>query len=315
MARDALPEGVRGRTHLAEVLTAVERAMDLVGQILAFGRAVPLETTIVDLGTIIDEVIAGLRPTLPPSIAIESHVANEGRCVAGDATQLWHLVQNLATNAVQAMKGRTGSIIVRLERIRPGESFFGLHPELERGEYSRLTVSDEGCGMSEEVRSRIFEPFFTTKAPGEGTGLGLSIVHGLVLAHGGTISVKSVLGSGTSFEVHLLCAERGEEAMDDGAPPSGVAPLGIEPPESIRRKDTGDLREVRDDRRQDTGDLREVWDDRRKDAGDFREVRDDRRKDTGDLREVRDDHRQEVGDASETEVSRSSEVPGRTGRG
>src|SRR4029078_6337209 len=75
-------------------------------------------------------------------------------------------------------------------------------PHLPAGQYARRTVRDSGAGMSPKVIERIFDPFFTTKPPGQGTGLGLSIVHGIMRSCGGTVTVQSALGKGTSF--HLL---------------------------------------------------------------------------------------------------------------
>jgi signal transduction histidine kinase len=67
----------------------------------------------------------------------------------------------------------------------------------------KVTVSDTGCGIAPEHLSRIFDPFYTTKPVGEGTGLGLSISFGIVERHGGTISISTVLGTGTAFTVRF----------------------------------------------------------------------------------------------------------------
>jgi two-component system cell cycle sensor histidine kinase/response regulator CckA len=81
----------------------------------------------------------------------------------------------------------------------------------------RLEVSDTGDGMNEEIRQRAFEPFFTTKAKGQGTGLGLAIVHGIVTTAGGSISIDSVPGRGTTFRILLPAA------LEEAAPPEPTA--------------------------------------------------------------------------------------------
>ena len=78
-----------------------------------------------------------------------------------------------------------------------------MHPPLEPGMYVRLTVRDTGCGIVSEISDRIFEPFFTTKPKGEGAGMGLAVVHGIVRRYGGSISLESELGKGSTFVVLL----------------------------------------------------------------------------------------------------------------
>jgi CheY-like chemotaxis protein len=129
--------------------------------------------------------------------------------VLGDGTQLYQVVMNLCTNAVQAM-GDSGSLEVRLDRQALNATAPLLHGELAAGAYVRLVVSDTGCGMSAEVLQRAFDPFFTTKKVGEGTGLGLSMVHGIVSDLGGGIDVATASGQGTRITVLLPLAGESE---------------------------------------------------------------------------------------------------------
>jgi CheY-like chemotaxis protein len=116
------------------------------------------------------------------------------------------VVVNLLTNASHAIKAGKGTIAVKLSaaQITSDSAQMPVAP----GNYALLTVSDDGCGMDEAVVQRIFEPFFTTKAKGEGTGLGLSVVHGIMKAHGGSISVTSRVGQGTTFHLYFPAAQQ-----------------------------------------------------------------------------------------------------------
>ena len=110
------------------------------------------------------------------------------------------IVINLCTNAYQAMRGSGGRLSVRLGVTEDPARTGGP------GRFALLEVSDTGHGMEEAVMAHIFEPFFTTREVGEGTGLGLSVVHGIVTSMGGSISVESTPGAGTTFSVFLPAA-------------------------------------------------------------------------------------------------------------
>jgi len=115
---------------------------------------------------------------------------------------------HLVANAGDAMRLTGGRLDVSLDAIPISTNPTGM-PALTPGTYIRLRVRDTGCGMAPEIQERIFEPFFTTKEVGEGTGLGLATVHGIVIGHGGTITVSSKRGRGTTFTVYLPQRERG----------------------------------------------------------------------------------------------------------
>jgi two-component system cell cycle sensor histidine kinase/response regulator CckA len=135
-----------------------------------------------------------------------------------DPVQMEQVILNLAINARDAMpNGGQLLIETRFTTLSPEHVF--AHPEAKLGRHVELLVRDEGTGMDPETQRRIFEPFFTTKAEGRGTGLGLSTVYGIVHQSGGSLTVDSVLGKGSTFRVFLPFAA-GREAR----PPSGKRP-------------------------------------------------------------------------------------------
>jgi CheY-like chemotaxis protein len=123
--------------------------------------------------------------------------------VNGDPTQIHQIIMNLVTNAYHAMKNTGGTLGVSLDEVDLTPDFVKARLGVLPGTYQRLTVSDTGHGMSPETLERIFDPYFTTKEVGQGTGLGLSVVHGIVMEHGGVITVQSVPDAGTTFEVYF----------------------------------------------------------------------------------------------------------------
>jgi len=113
------------------------------------------------------------------------------------------------------MQKNGGTLTIMLERTELGEKNLLLSEELQPGSYLRLRVVDTGEGIPEEVMSRIFDPFFTTKPQGKGTGMGLSMVHGIVGSLGGSISVKSKPGHGTTFNILLPEAQGSTKQMTE----------------------------------------------------------------------------------------------------
>ena len=220
---------------LRQVVDASDRAANLTHQLLAFSRKQVLQPTVLDLG----EVVSGISPMLRRIIGEHIELAIESEQsltrVRADRGQVEQVLLNLAVNARDAMSaGGTLTIAtVNVGRVN-GASDIGV-----TGRGVSLVVRDTGIGMSDDVRDRIFEPFFTTKEVGKGTGLGLSMVYGIVNQSGGTISVDSTVGRGSSFTVTLPAAETmagGDVvAVDEGELPNGTETiLIVEDAEDVR---------------------------------------------------------------------------------
>jgi PAS domain S-box-containing protein len=192
------------RRYLDQVFKAGERARDLVKQILSFSRQIDERPRPLRVSPIIKEVLKLLRASLPTTIKIRQEIHAEWDTIVADPTQIHQILMNLCTNAEYAMRGRQGELKVSLVpvNLEPSDNLV-IHHDLSPGEYLRLTVSDTGVGIDEEVMARIFDPFFTTKKPGEGTGLGLSVVYGIVKSYGGAVTAQSEVGKGTDFNVYL----------------------------------------------------------------------------------------------------------------
>jgi PAS domain S-box-containing protein len=195
------------RTNLALALAGARRATELVRRILTFARKETTEKHEFDLAALVAEAMTMLRASLPATIELISLV-KPIPAIFGDSSQLYQAIVNLVTNAAQAIGDEPGKITVTL---RPAAG----------GSHIELTVADTGVGMDEMTKQRIFDPFFTTKAVNEGTGLGLSIVHGIVVAHKGTIAVTGQPGRGSSFSITLPVAGSGQKD-DQGTVPAAA---------------------------------------------------------------------------------------------
>ena len=206
LALDNEKRGTFQYKNLQEVLSAGNRAKDLVKQILTFSRQVDQEQRPIQVKPLVKEALKMLRASIPSTVEIEQNVQSDA-LVMGDPTQIHQILMNLCTNAAHAMEDNGGLLTVSLLDAELDSDFISNHPDLKPGSYINLTVTDTGHGISSDVMEKIFDPFFTTKEKGKGTGLGLSVVHGIVRSHGGDIYVNSEPGKGSAFEVCLPAIE------------------------------------------------------------------------------------------------------------
>lgn len=202
--------------YLDQVLSACDRAKNLVGQILTFSRVTELERRPVDIASITKEATKLLRATIPSIVEIRQKTASDVHAVLADPTQIHQVLINLCTNAAHAMREKGGRLGIELENVEITPDITHTRLDLSPGPYVMLTVSDTGVGIAPAVLHRIFDPFFTTKEKGEGTGLGLSVVYGIVKEFRGSITVESELGVGTTFRVYLPAIVEMAEPREEG---------------------------------------------------------------------------------------------------
>ena len=187
---------------LDRILRSGRRAATLVSQLMAFSRKQVLDPQIVSLNVVVTDVEKMLQRIIGEHIILKTVLASDLGMVKVDPAQFQQVIVNLAVNARDAMPDG-GYLTIETANVTLDEDYTAEHLEVQPGEYVLLAVSDNGVGMSAEVKTRIFEPFFTTKVPGQGTGLGLATVFGIVEQSGGHIWVYSEEGHGTTFKIYL----------------------------------------------------------------------------------------------------------------
>jgi PAS domain S-box-containing protein len=203
---------------LDTIRQAAQRSAGLTQQLLAFSRQQVVSPRFLDLRALVREFEKMLNRVIGDDITLRIVESAEPCSVRVDPVQLEQVILNLVINARDAMpNGGQLLIETRVTVLTPEHVF--AHPEAKLGRHVELLVKDEGTGMDPETQRRIFEPFFTTKAEGRGTGLGLSTVYGIVHQSGGSLTVESAVGQGSTFCVFLPYSV-GREAR----PPSGKRP-------------------------------------------------------------------------------------------
>jgi len=190
------------QSDIEEIHKAGKSAAGLTRQLLAFSRKEIIEPECLDLNLVLGEMQAMLGRLIREDVKIVMALQRGPATVNADRTQIEQIVMNLAVNARDAMP-LGGTLIIETADIELDEHYARMHPSVRPGSYVSLTVSDTGTGMTPQVKSHLFEPFFTTKDIGRGTGLGLSTVHGIVTRSGGTVTVYSEVGAGTTFRVYF----------------------------------------------------------------------------------------------------------------
>ena len=199
---DKLPDDAELRDDMLQIRRAAERGAAFTRQLLTFAHQRPVHVADLQLNELIPGLQQMLHRSIPESIAIELRLAPDLAMVRADAGQLEQLLLNLVMNAGDAMP-KGGTLLIETANARYDEISAAQLANLLPGPYVRLTVTDTGEGMTQDVVEHAFEPFFTTKPTGKGTGLGLATVYGITKQAGGSVSIYSEVGQGTSIRVLL----------------------------------------------------------------------------------------------------------------
>jgi len=194
------PEKIR--LSLEEIRSAAQQSADLTRQLLAFARKQTIAPKVLDLNETVARTLKMLQRLIGEDIDLVWQPASDLWLLNLDPSQLDQVLTNLCVNARDAIEG-VGKVTIETGNLVLDQEYCDQHAEVTPGDYVRLAVSDNGCGMGKETLNRIFEPFFTTKEIGQGTGLGLSTVFGIVKQNKGFIQVYSEPGQGTVFTINL----------------------------------------------------------------------------------------------------------------
>jgi PAS domain S-box-containing protein len=234
-----LPPHTQAHDDADHIQMAARRAAELTQRLLAFSRQQVLTPTVLDLNAVLRDLLPVLSALIGEGIELETSIQPAPLRLKVDRAQLEQIILNLVVNARDAMPNG-GKLHVVTGEVELSADYARAHPGSSEGQHVALGVRDTGVGMGGDVLARIFEPFFTTKEQGKGTGLGLSTVYGIVQQSGGSISVESQVGFGTTFEVFFKPATEPERRDPTMRPPSPREPvqatiLVVEDEEGVRR--------------------------------------------------------------------------------
>ncbi len=187
---------------LREIHLAARRSSELTQQLLAFARKQTVSPKVLDLNATVEGMLNMLRRLIGEDIDVAWRPGKDSPQVRVDPSQLDQILFNLCANARDAIRD-IGKITIETGCQVLDGPYCATNVDLVPGNYAVLSVSDNGCGMSQEIMAYLFEPFFTTKEIGRGTGLGLATVYGIVKQNHGHITVSSDPGQGSTFKVYL----------------------------------------------------------------------------------------------------------------
>ena len=208
-------KGMNETPQAVEILETIEvsakRGADIVRQVLSFARGVEGQRVEVEPKHLLKDLENIIKDTFPKNIHLRFSLPNKLWTILGDPTQVHQVLLNLCVNARDAMP-HGGNLIIGVENTVLDEHYSAMNLQAKPGRFVKISVTDSGTGIPQEIIDKIFEPFFTTKELNKGTGLGLSTLMAIVKSHEGIVNVYSEPGKGTTFNVYLPAAETSPDA-------------------------------------------------------------------------------------------------------
>ena len=192
--------------RLNKIQALVQSGADLAVNLLGFARGGQYEPKPTDLNELVSKTVNVFGRTRKEVMIHHKYEKNIWP-VEVDRIQIEQVLINLFVNSWQAMSGSSGHIYVETNNVFLNDNNpFAV--DLPKGNYVQIMITDTGTGMDAETRRRVFEPFFTTKEKARGVGLGLASAYGIIKEHGGTITVASKVGHGTTFNIYLPASDK-----------------------------------------------------------------------------------------------------------
>ncbi len=211
----------RLHNYVGEIRAASERAAGLTGQLLVFSRKQTVQTTVLDLNTVTQDLDQMLRRLIHENIEMVVVPGDQIGRINADAGHIGQVLMNLVVNARDAMP-MGGKVTITTSNVTILEKELQTNASAIPGDYVMLSVSDTGTGMTDEVKAHLFEALFTTKPKGKGTGLGLATCQTIVRQAGGHIRVCSEIGKGTEFKIYY---PRVDQPLDAAARATQAGPI------------------------------------------------------------------------------------------
>jgi len=210
LAQDDIPASSPAKAHIEQILIAGLRAKELTHQILTYSRMSRFlqDHVPIDIVSLVEKEIIFQRSVIPRTVEITSDIDENCGQIIGDSMAIHQLMMNICSNASDAMQGEEGTLKIALHTVELTQEDLKNEPVPHPpGMYIKLSVSDTGTGIPQELIGRIFDPYFTTREIGKGSGMGLVVVHGIVKDHDGFIQVESQKGRGSVFDVFFPKAD------------------------------------------------------------------------------------------------------------